>query len=98
MRSPPTLPPPPQKKIWNVHQLATAFSGLFCYGVRLRGPQARKVCYTQLIYLQFSTQVDFGNLSQIPNFHVNSIAFSRIMTSSIFEFFQKRPFTPGPVK
>ena len=28
----------------------------------------------------------FGSLSQIPNFHVNSIAFSQIMTSSIFEF------------
>ena len=24
--------------------LATAFLGLFCYGVGLRGPQARKVC------------------------------------------------------
>ena len=78
--------------------LATAFSGLFCYGVGLRGPQARKVCYTQPIYLKSGTQVDFGNLSHIPNFHVNSIAFSQIMTSSIFEVSQERSFTPSPVK
>ena len=78
--------------------LAITFSGLFCYGVGLRGPQARKVCSTQPNYLKFGIQVDFGNLSQIPNFRVNSIAFSQIMTSSIFEFSRKRPFTPSPVK
>ena len=64
-----------------------AFSGLFCYGVGSEASRSEKyVRHNQFASNLIHMQVDFGNLSQIPNFHVNSIAFSQIITSLIFEF------------